>query len=200
MEPILFHTESPAFRAVALDPRSRNRHETCSRERHTRLYDEAEENESEMCGARRVREVAAGIKHKTVYIRWRRGPLKGPPSHWIALALCPVSGEAGWSSLASSSPLASLLPLTQTYSLPARHLLSVLTVLLLYSCPSYFPFDGAPRYSPRSSASSTSFDFAFNLLHRLAKSWIPRSDANLCFNWNRKSSVKARTTGRGRTW
>lgn len=68
MESILFHTESPAFRAVALDPRSRNRRKTCSRERHTRLHDEVEENESEMYGERRVREVAAGIKHKTVYI------------------------------------------------------------------------------------------------------------------------------------
>lgn len=38
-----------------------------------------------------------------------------------------------------------LPPISNPDVLPSRHLLSVLTVLLLYSCPSYFPFDGAHR-------------------------------------------------------
>lgn len=203
MEAILFHMESPAFRAAARrgSARSRERRETCSREG-TRLRGEAEENESETCGARRVREVAAGIKHKTVYIRWRRGPLKGHRA--VGWPRCPVSSGAGWSSRSFPRPilslsLASSLFLSLSLLSPFLGATSFpFSPFCFYSCPSYFPFGGVP-YSPRSGAPD-GFRLRVNLLRRLAKPWIPRSDANLCFNWNRKSSVKARTTGRTRTW
>jgi len=70
MEAILFHTESPAFRAAARTARSRAQRETCSREE--RVYEARRKRTRVKRAARdvqRVREVAAGIKHKTVYIR-----------------------------------------------------------------------------------------------------------------------------------
>lgn len=166
--------------------------------RGTRSRGEAEENESETCGVRRVREVAAGIKHKTVYIRWRRGPLKGHRA--VGWPRRPVSSGAGWSSRLLSRPIlppsrCSHLYLSLSFSSPFLSATSFpFSPFCFYSCPSYFPFGGVP-YSPRSGAPD-GFRLRVNLLRRLAKPWIPRSDANLCFNWNRKSSVKARTTGR----
>jgi len=62
MEPILFYTESPAFRAVARCTISEAARNVFARK--MRLRDEAEGNESETRGM-----VAAGIKHKMVYIR-----------------------------------------------------------------------------------------------------------------------------------
>lgn len=118
--------------------------------------------------------------------------IKRPPSCWIA-SRSVLSAAKQVDPLVSPFPPTALLSLTQTQlssraSPPFRsHRFASTHALPIFPSTAYRTRHGA--------ACSTSFDFAFNLLHRLAKPWIPRSDANLCFNWNRKSSVKARTTG-----
>lgn len=99
--------------------------------RGTRLRGKAEENESETCGAQRVREAAAGIKHKTVYVRWRKGPLKGHRA--VGWPRGSVSNGAGSSSRLLHRPILSPppLPLSLFLILSRSNLLSSLTVLLL---------------------------------------------------------------------